>query len=327
MTGATMDMTKFCTLLFAFAAALMAGSPAHAQQQATPAPAPGWQTGVKGDGSAATSIPRAPDTAAGAATTGAAQPAVTNVKLEALLTDDGQRIEQGLVWRVFNSRLESDGKPKLIATHREATPTLKVAPGDYTVNVAFGRANLTRKITAKPVEAVTEKFVLNAGGLRVNADIGGIDAPVNAITYSIQTDERDQFGNRATVMSGAKPGLIIRLNAGIYQLTSTYGDANAVVRTDVTVEAGKLTEAAISHLAAKVAFKLVAEPGGDAVPDTQWSIQTLNGEIVKESVGAFPTHILAPGTYAAIARKGGKSFRRDFLVRQGDTVQVEVVIQ
>ena len=128
-------------------------------------------------------------------------------------------------------------------------------------------------------------------------------------------------------MTGAKPGLIIRLNAGIYQLTSIYGDANAIVRADITVEAGKLTEAALSHAAGKVAFKLVTEPGGDAVPDTQWSIQTPTGEIVKESVGALPTHILAPGTYAAFAKKSGKSYRRDFLLRPGDVVQVEVVAQ
>lgn len=311
----------------AMLAALICGSGALAQQAGPP---PNWQTGVRGEG-ATVAIPRTggaepAGAGAGAAASAVGIPLAANVRLEALLTDEGQRIEQGLVWRVFSARLESDGKPKLVATHREASPTLKVAPGDYTVNVAFGRANLTRKITIKPGEAA-EKFVLNAGGLRVNADIGGADPPPNAITYSIQSDERDQFGNRATIMSGAKPGLIIRLNAGIYQLTSTYGDANAIVRADVTVEAGKLTEAAISHLAAKVAFKLVAEPGGDAVPDTQWTIQTLTGEIVKESVGAYPTHILAPGTYAAFAKKGGKAYRRDFLVRQGDTVQVEVVIQ
>ena len=252
---------------------------------------------------------------------------VAGVRLEALLTTDGQHIDQGLVWRVFGAKPELDGKLKLVATYREAQPTLKVQAGDYTVNVAFGRANLTRKITVKPGEATVEPFVLNAGGLRVLADIGGQPAPINTVTYSIQTDERDQFGNRANVMVGAKPGLIVRLNAGIYLLTSTYGDANAIVRADVTVEAGKLTEAALSHLAGKVVFKLVTEPGGDAVSDTAWSIQTPTGEIVKESVGALPTHILAPGTYAAFAKKAGKTFRRDFLVRSGDFVQVEVVVQ
>lgn len=256
-----------------------------------------------------------------------ASPVLGEVRLEALLTSDGQHIDQGLIWRVFGGKPGPDGKPKLIATHREASPVLKVATGDYTVNVAFGRANLTRKITIKSAEPAVEQFVLNAGGLRVTADIGGTQPPANAITYTIQSDERDQFGNRPTIMTGAKPGLIIRLNAGIYQLTSIYGDANAIVRADITVEAGKLTEAALSHSAGKVAFKLVAEPGGDAVPDTQWSIQTPAGEIIKESVGALPTHILAPGTYAAFAKKAGKSYRRDFLIRPGDVVQVEVVAQ
>jgi hypothetical protein len=128
-------------------------------------------------------------------------------------------------------------------------------------------------------------------------------------------------------MSGAKPGLIIRLNAGIYQVVSTYGDANAIVRADVTVEAGKLTEATIAHAAARVSFKLVNREGGEAIADTQWSIQTLQGETVKESAGALPIHTLAPGNYAAIAKSQGRAFRRDFSVQNGDVVQVEVLVE
>ncbi len=296
-----------------------ANNPVAAQQ----APAGGnWQTGVQNTPAAAgtTSVPRSGGDAPTPST------ALPQVKLEALLTNDGQRIDQGLVWRVFNARSESDGKPKLLATHREAAPVLKVQPGDYTINVAFGRANLTRKITVKPNDEAIEQFVLNAGGFRLTADVGGNAPPANAITYAIQAEERDQFGSRATIMSGAKPGSIIRLNAGIYQIVSTYGDANAVVRADVTVEAGKLTEAAISHAAAKVQFKLATQAGGDAVADTQWSVQTLTGELVKESVGMMPNHILAPGSYAAFAKRGGKAYRRDFSVRPGDNVQVEIVL-
>jgi hypothetical protein len=298
---------------------LAAFNPAVAQQ----APAGGnWQTGAAAQ-PAATSPGTTSVTRSGGEIPASALP---QVKLEALLTNDGQRIDQGLVWRVFNARSETDGKPKLLATHREATPLLKVQPGDYTINVAFGRANLTRKITVKPNDEATEQFVLNAGGLRLVADVGGSAPPPNAITYAIQAEERDQFGSRSTIMSGAKPGAIIRLNAGIYQIVSTYGDANAVVRADVTVEAGKLTEAAISHAAAKVQFKLVTQAGGDAIADTAWSVQTLSGELVKESVGMMPNHILAPGSYAAFAKRGGKAYRRDFSVRPGDNVQVEIVM-
>ena len=128
-------------------------------------------------------------------------------------------------------------------------------------------------------------------------------------------------------MSGAKPGVIIRLNSGIYHIVSTYGDANAHVRADVTVEAGKLTEAVVTHAAAKVTFKLVTRAGGEALADTQWSILNSEGDVIKESVGALPTHTLAPGKYTCTARSGGRVFRRDFSVEQSQATEVEVVMQ
>ena len=76
------------------------------------------------------------------------------------------------MWRVFAARPGTDGKPRLVATNREASPVLKLDPGDYLVNVAFGRANLTRKVTVSAERAVQERFVLNAGGLRLIAGAG-----------------------------------------------------------------------------------------------------------------------------------------------------------
>ena len=126
-------------------------------------------------------------------------------------------------------------------------------------------------------------------------------------------------------MSGLRPGVIVRLNAGIYSIVGTYGDANAAARADVTVEAGKLTETTLTHAAAKVTFKLVSRAGGDALADTQWSLANAQGVTVKESVGALPTHILAPGSYTVSAKNGGEVFQRVFAVQAGQTAQVEVV--
>ena len=251
------------------------------------------------------------------------------VQFVALLTNDGQRIEKGLVWRVFQEPDEDEPRGKLIKTERDANPVLSLKPGDYIVNAAFGRAHLTRKITVSPdagPSPVIEQFVLNAGGLRVTALIGGKESPPGSISYSIHTD-RDQTDNRQLVLAGAKPGLVIRLNAGIYHIVSTFGDANAVVRSDITVEAGKLTEATIVHTFAKVTFKLVERAGGEALPGTQWTIQTPEGSIVKESVGALPSHMLAPGPYTVVARNQDKAFRRDFAVEDGDTKEIEIVLQ
>lgn len=245
--------------------------------------------------------------------------------LVALLTVDGQQIDEGVVWRVFQTA--GSAKPKLVAEKREASPGLKLQPGDYTINAAFGRANLTRKISVKAGSTATERFVLNAGGLRVTVSVAGKPAPEGSVTYAIYSDDRDQFANRGDVMTGAKPGLVIRLNAGIYHIVSTYGDANAKVEADVTVEAGKLTEASVVHQAAKVAFKLVTHAGGEALPDTHWTIQTQGGESVKESVGALPTHVLAPGNYTVLAKSGGRVFKRQFSVKDGEMANVEVVAQ
>ena len=250
------------------------------------------------------------------------------VSLVAVLTQDGQNIEQGLVWRVFRDKPGPDGKLRLVSTHREPSPTLRLEAGDYVVNVAFGRAHLTRRIVVSSERPLQERFVLNAGGLRLTPALATGEA-VNekAVSYEIYSDERDQYGQRRKVMSAVKPGLVIRLNAGIYNVVGTYGDANAVARSDVTVEAGKLTEATLSHAAAKVTFKLVARAGGDAIADTQWNVANAQGEIVKESVGALPSHVFAPGTYTVSARNGGEVFKHTFTVQAGEAAQVEVLRQ
>lgn len=249
------------------------------------------------------------------------------LQLEGYLTDDGQRLDQGLVWRVFQGRT-TDGRLKLLSVFREPTPKLRVAAGEYVVNLALGRAHLTRQIAVKAGAPTKARFVLNAGALRVAATlVTGEPVVDRAVLIDIMAGERDQSGDRARILSGVRPGVVIRLNAGIYHLVSTYGDANAVVQSDITVEAGKMTEATVVHHAARTTLKLVARAGGEALADTQWAITTPRGEIVKETVGALPTHILAPGTYAVTARHGGQSFRRDVTLTAGEAAEVEVVIK
>jgi hypothetical protein len=299
-----------------------------AQMPEPGSPLEGWGMMAPQDPAAGnvTVVPRtaAPDSPAEGADVGAVP-----VEFVAFLTDDGQRIEQGVVWRLYEPTTSGDRRGKLMDTERTASPVLSLKPGSYIVNAAFGRAHLTRKITvpaAANAPRQVEKFVLNAGGLRITALLGGKPAPPGSITYAIHTD-RDQTDDRRLILAGAKPGLVIRLNAGIYHVVSTYGDANAIVRSDVTVEAGKLTEATIVHTYAKVSFKLVERAGGEALPDTQWTIQTPEGGIVKESVGALPSHTLAPGRYTVVARNQAKAFRKDFTVQDGQNEAIEIVLQ
>ncbi len=46
---------------------------------------------------------------------------------------------------------------------------------------------------------------------------------------------------------------------------------------------------------------------------------------MKDSVGALPTHVLAPGSYMVLAKSGGRVFKRQFSVKDGEMANVEVV--
>jgi hypothetical protein len=250
------------------------------------------------------------------------------VTFKALISEAGPRLQSGLTWRVYASKPSPEGSGfKLLSTHREAMPTAALLPGEYLVNAAYGLSNLTKKIKVESGRSLEETFVLNTGALKLAAVLpNGEPVPEGAVKFDILSDEEDQFGNRQKILGNAKPGIVIRLNAGAYRIESLYGDANAVVRADVTAEPGKVTEATIKQTGAKTTFKLVQSLGGEALADTKWTILTSAGDVVKENAGALPTHILAPGSYAVVADHGGLSYTRKFSIELGVAKQVEVVV-
>ena len=250
------------------------------------------------------------------------------VTFKALVSEAGPKLQAGLTWRVYTSKTPpAGGSYELLSTHREAAPTAALLPGEYLVNAAYGLSNLTKKIKVEKGRSIEETFVLNTGGLKLAAllpDGGPLSG--SAVRYDILSDEEDQFGNRQMVLRDAKPGLVIRLNAGAYRIECVHGDANATVKADVTVEPGKVTEATLKQTGAKTTFKLVQTLGGEALADTKWTILTSAGDVVKENAGALPTHILAPGSYAVVADHAGVSYTRKFSIESGEAKQVEVVV-
>jgi hypothetical protein len=261
-----------------------------------------------------------------ATSTGPAPP--VPVTFRALLTETGPKVESGVVWRVFSFAPAPNGARKLISTHREANPTAALPPGEYLVNAAYGLSNLTKKVKVESGHSLEEKFVLNAGGLKLGAVLAdGRALPAGSVHFDILSDDEDQFGKRRTIFGNAKPGVVIRLNAGAYHIVSLYGHANATVRADVTVEPGKITDATIKHAAAPVTFRLVQKAGGEALADTKWTILTPTGDVVKEVAGALPTNILAAGNYAVVANHNGESYTSKFAVATGEAKQIEVVME
>jgi hypothetical protein len=250
---------------------------------------------------------------------------VGSLRLSAALTEGGTSIENGMIWRVFDGIPQADGKLKLAAKATGGSTEILLAPGEYLVHAAFGRAGATKRVIIedKPVD---EKLVMDAGGLALNAtESTGSAIPAFKLKFSIYEAEADSDGERRLIVGDIAPSTVVRLNSGAYHIVSNYGAVNAIMRTDVRVEAGVVTEATLQHRAAEVILKLVSEKGGEALADTAWSVFTESGELLFESVGAYAPVVLAEGTYSAVAKHRERIFERQFEVKSGQNGEVEVL--
>jgi hypothetical protein len=249
------------------------------------------------------------------------------LQVSARLMEDGESLANGLSWRVYRAQPSLDGSFELVDESDAAAPVFNLPADDYIVHVAYGLANTASRVSLVD-GPVAETLDLNAGGLRLSA-LGELEEPLSdrEVALSIYSSEQDEYGQRRLLVEEAPAGTVIRLNAGTYHVVSRFGDANSVMRADIRVQPGKLTDATIRHRAAEITLKLVNEAGGEALANTAWSILSPGGDVVKESYGAFPAHVLAAGEYSVVARHDGNLYSRDFIVEPGRDSEVELIAQ
>jgi hypothetical protein len=246
--------------------------------------------------------------------------------LNARYGKDMSAINGGLVWRVYGDKPDQSGAFKLIKEDRGATPNIVLPPGNYVVHVSLGLVSAVRTINVKQ-ETLRETFDLPAGGLRIEGRVGTSKIPQGQISFDVYKGSQFDTVERAPVVQAAAAGDVVLLPEGTYYIISNYGDANSVVRSDIRVHTGKLTDITVTHRAAAITFKLIGDKGGEALANTSWTIITPAGDVIKESTGAFPRVVLAEGEYRAIARNEGKVYERGFKVVNGVDGELEVVAQ
>jgi hypothetical protein len=230
----------------------------------------------------------------------------------------------GLIWRVYAARPDSPGNFRLIKEDRAAAPTFTLPPGNYVVHASLGLASAAKTIQLR-ADIVREVFDIPAGGIRLEGRVGDVRIPLGQIAFEIFTGSQFDTSERRPIAQNVQTGDVVLLPEGTYYIVSNYGDGNSVVRSDVHIEAGKLTDIVVTHRAAIKTLKLVNNPGGEALANTQWTVLTPGGDVIKESIGAFPRLVLSEGDYHVIARNEGRTYQRDFKVITGVDGEVEVL--
>jgi hypothetical protein len=237
---------------------------------------------------------------------------------------DAPAIAGGLIWRVYAARPDAAGIYRLIKEEKGAAATFVLPPGNYVVHASLGLASAAKAVQLRS-ENVREVLDIPAGGIRLEGRVGDARIPTGQISFEIFAGSQFDTTERRPIAQNVMTGDVVLLPQGTYYIVSNYGDGNSVVRSDVHVQAAKLTDVVVNHRAAIITLKLVNEPGAEALANTQWTVLTPGGDVIKESIGAFPRVVLAEGEYRVIARNAGKVFQRDFKVIAGVDGEVQVL--
>jgi hypothetical protein len=233
-------------------------------------------------------------------------------------------ISGGLIWRVYAANPDLNGTFRLVKEDRTATPTFMLPPGDYVVHASFGLASAAKAVQLRN-DMTREIFDIPAGGIRLQGRVNDVRIPTGQISFDIYPGSQFNTTQRRPIAQNVMTGDVVLLPEGTYYIVSTYGDVNSVVRSDVQVQAAKLTDIVVTHRAAVITLKLANENGGEALANTQWTVSTPDGDVIKESIGAFPRLVLAEGDYHLIARNEGRIYQRDFKVINGVDGEVELL--
>lgn len=249
------------------------------------------------------------------------------VQFSAVLNDGGPRLQRDLIWTVYALGDDEINDDDLVLNSQGGTLDAQLPPGSYIVHVSYGLATLSRPLTVGQ-GGLSELFDLNAGGMSLRAAISSDNfLPNEAVTFQVFPESVEDFETTRPLARDIDERAVLVVPAGRYTIVSRYGDVNAIVRAQIDVEPGQLTEAVMFHNAAQITLKLVNEPNGEALPNTAWSVLNPGGDIVREFVGAFPTMVLSEGDYTIIARHDGQVFSREFAVVSGVNREEELVAQ
>jgi hypothetical protein len=237
---------------------------------------------------------------------------------------DAPAISGGLIWRIYAGKADAAGVFRLLKEDKAASPTFVLPPGNYVVHASLGLASAAKAVQLR-AETVREVFEIPAGAIRLEGRVGDVRIPTGQISFDVFTGSQFNTTERRPIAQNVMTGDVVLLPEGTYYIVSNYGEGNSVVRSDVRVQMAKLIDVVVTHRAAVITLKLVNDSHGEALANTQWTVLTPGGDVIKESIGAFPRVVLAEGDYHVIARNEGKTFQRDFKVITGVDGEIEVL--
>jgi hypothetical protein len=235
------------------------------------------------------------------------KPGREGLELTARLAPESGVIGRNISWTVRRA----DGSTVYAA--EAGSVDLSLPPGEYLVDAVYGAASLSHSLSLPPGSRIVASFVLNAGGLSVDARLA--DSTLPAAKPRIRVFALTEGKADRLVALSVEPGEIIRLPEGRYRVESRPAEGNAEAVADVTVKAGRVSTLAITHKASLARLSFVGSPAASV----RWNVEDQKGKRIAEISGLSANLLLVPGTYTAKASVGRELLTATFLIAAGET--------
>ena len=243
------------------------------------------------------------------------------VTLEARLVDGAAPLGDGVIWRVFGVQPGEDGELPLITTSRGGSASIALHSGDYLVHAAFGRAGATKRVTVLHDQQVG---IARAGRRRPEARRHRRRRRANPPRPPLLRDPAGECRRRPRHRRPAGDA-----GAGA-QAFRRHLSRHQPLRRDQRRGQGRHRGGGRQadrgrDAACRRRGDAEARLGGRRRSARQHQLDGITeaGATVHESVGAFPSLILAEGNYTAVADHQGKIDSRDFTIEPGVDRDIE----
>jgi hypothetical protein len=231
------------------------------------------------------------------------KPGREGLELTARLSADGGVITRGIAWRIR----AADGAT--VHEIQAGSADVSLAPGDYVIEAAYGAAVETRSVSIPTGVRLMVSFILEAGGLRVDAKLAEADFPAVRPHLRVFALASDRLVAAEYVTGG-----IIGLPAGRYRVESKASAGNASAVADVEVKAGRVSTIVITHKAGLARLAFVGSPAAQVM----WEVEDARGRPVASESGLNANLLLTPGTYTARAKVGDELLSATFRIAAGE---------
>lgn len=245
----------------------------------------------------------------------------SGIKLRARMADNIPAIDKNIKWTVFKYDLVKKSLGEKVSSLDTPSPSITLPSGDYVVRLAYDHVTASNVVSVRDEEITDATFVLNAGGLSVDAKLAFLEPPRGKQAKQwIYGKLKDKDGKPKAYARITDPKQTIRLNAGTYKLVSLFGSANSIVETEVTIKPGLLTEVEINHKSGIVSLKV---PGYTSSNIPVKILDSKNKPVVTHNTKTG-SYVLAPGSYKAVINHDGKNSETPFDVKEGEAKEVVI---